>query len=275
MNSLISIIIPTYNRSNILKYCLESVSNQDYNNYEVLIIDDNSSEDLSLITNLYDERFRLIKNYRSKGAQGARNCGIEKSNGEFIVFLDSDDTLSLNSISKRINCFELDKNIGLIYGNLDYRNYPLVLNSKEWMNRNLTLCAFSAMMVPKIVFDEIGLMSEKLLSYQDDYLCFKISRKYNFKYCNTTVANFAPNSRETNISSNWRKQYNGLIDYIKFVDEFDISKNYIYHLFKIKRIILKYINKNDVSIYRLALKILNKLIIYDTRNQTINFKNKT
>lgn len=274
MNNLISIIIPVYNRSNILKNCLESILNQDYSNYEVLIIDDYSSDDLSKITNMYDERFRLIKNFRSKGAQGARNCGVEKSNGDFIVFLDSDDTLSFNSISKRINCYEYDKNIGLIYGNLDYRNYPLVLNSKEWMNRNLTLCAFSAMMIPKIVFDDIGLMNENLLSYQDDYLCFKISRKYNFRYCNEIVANFAPKFRKTNISSNWKKQYIGLTDYIKFIDQFDISKNYIYYLFKIKRVILKYITKNNRYIFRLVLKILDKLYIYDYRNQKTSFKVK-
>lgn len=94
----ISIIIPLYNVNKIfLEECLESVYNQNYKNFEVIVIDDGSSIDYSDIFNKY----KNIKKYKTKnyGVSHARNIGLKKSSGDYVMFLDSDDYLCPNALS--------------------------------------------------------------------------------------------------------------------------------------------------------------------------------
>lgn len=97
----ISIIVPTYNRARKIKRCIESVINQGCDNYELLIIDDGSTDKTSEIVNNYTKvnknivYNRLDKNY---GVNIARNHGIDLASGNFILFLDSDDYLVKNAL---------------------------------------------------------------------------------------------------------------------------------------------------------------------------------
>nr|WP_166541846.1 glycosyltransferase family 2 protein [Paenibacillus lutrae] len=93
-SKLVSIIIPTYNRENLLHRPIESVLNQTYSNWELLIVDDGSQDNTRQLIESYsqkDSRIKYIANDRSKGPSGARNSGIIQSEGEYIAFLDSDD----------------------------------------------------------------------------------------------------------------------------------------------------------------------------------------
>lgn len=91
---LISIIIPTYNRANSILNTISSVLKQTYQNFEIVIVDDFSSdfETLSdVIKNLEDERIRLLRHNKNRHGSAARNTGIKAAKGEFIALLDSDD----------------------------------------------------------------------------------------------------------------------------------------------------------------------------------------
>ena len=104
-DSLVSVIIPTYNRAGLISETLESVLHQTFLNWECLIIDDNSTDETSQIVQAYcsnDSRFQYYLNERSKGAQGARNTGIDKSKGKFLIFLDSDDLLAPFCLERRL-----------------------------------------------------------------------------------------------------------------------------------------------------------------------------
>lgn len=91
-NDKISVIIPTYNRGQLLIRSLKSILNQTYKNIEVLIIDDGSKDDTKQkISNIHDNRIRYIQLRKNKGASFARNLGIKKSIGKYITFQDSDD----------------------------------------------------------------------------------------------------------------------------------------------------------------------------------------
>lgn len=97
---LISIIIPVFNTAEYLDECLRSVLEQTDNNYEVIIIDDGSTDSSGKIASLYcknNKKFKLITQSNS-GLSSARNKGIDISKGDFITFLDSDDYLGVNSI---------------------------------------------------------------------------------------------------------------------------------------------------------------------------------
>lgn len=98
----VSVIIPVYKTEKYLGNCLKSVINQTYDNLEIIIIDDGSPDNSWVIADNYckkDDRVRLIRQ-RNRGLSGARNTGIEQSSGQYVIFLDSDDTLKLGAIEK-------------------------------------------------------------------------------------------------------------------------------------------------------------------------------
>jgi len=113
MNSLISIIIPTYNRANLISETLSSVLAQTYANWECIIIDDGSSDTTFEVLDRYvmlDKRFKYFNRpiTKLKGPSSCRNFGIEKSVGEYIVFLDSDDLITEKCLEDRINFAQLN-----------------------------------------------------------------------------------------------------------------------------------------------------------------------
>ena len=100
----ISIIIPTYNRENLILRSLESILKQTYTNIEVIIIDDCSKDNTkNIIKNLNDNRIRYRRLKKNKGASFARNFGIKISTGKYISFQDSDDLYHLNKLEKQYN----------------------------------------------------------------------------------------------------------------------------------------------------------------------------
>ena len=109
MDLKVSIIIPVYNSEEYIKRCLESVINQTYKNLEILIINDGSKDKSDEIIKSYkDDRIKYITQ-ENRGLSGARNTGIDNSTGDYIMFLDSDDSIDLDAVSllveriKRIN----------------------------------------------------------------------------------------------------------------------------------------------------------------------------
>lgn len=90
MHPLFSVIIPTYNRARFLGAALESVLAQSYKSYEIIVIDDGSTDDTGELLARYTDRIRILRQDR-QGPGAARNAGIEHANGKYITFLDSDD----------------------------------------------------------------------------------------------------------------------------------------------------------------------------------------
>lgn len=92
---LISVIIPVYNRENVIEECINSVLEQSYQNFEIIIVDDGSTDNTCEICMALSEKDKRIKLFKGNhmGVSSARNTAIEKSNGEFIFFLDSDDVI--------------------------------------------------------------------------------------------------------------------------------------------------------------------------------------
>lgn len=109
MNELVSIVIPVYNKEKHIKKCIDSVINQTYKNIELLIIDDGSTDNSGKIISEYnDERIKHFKN-NNQGIGKTRNFGIKKSNGKYIMFLDSDDYLDTNIVKFMLNKILKDK----------------------------------------------------------------------------------------------------------------------------------------------------------------------
>ncbi|MDW8778253.1 glycosyltransferase family 2 protein [Streptococcus suis] len=103
MDDLISVIVPVYNVENYLRQCLDSIISQTYQNLEILLIDDASTDDSVAICQEYqsrDSRIRLIKKTENCGVSDSRNLGLKNMTGDFVTFVDSDDYLNHDMIDR-------------------------------------------------------------------------------------------------------------------------------------------------------------------------------
>lgn len=139
MDEKVSIIIPVYNCEMYIKKCLDSVLLQTYKNIEVIIIDDGSTDMSRRIINEYikkDERIKLITQ-KNMGASQARNNGINFCNGEYIVFLDGDDTLNKYYVEKLYyNICNLDVDI-VCCGYSEYSKYGVTELNDYYIDKNI------------------------------------------------------------------------------------------------------------------------------------------
>lgn len=173
MNSkpLISIITPLYNCEHLISFTIESILSQTYTNWELIIIDDNSTDNSFFVANSYnDKRISVYKNELNKGVAYTRNLGLEKSKGNFICFLDSDDYWDSKKLELQLNhILKLDEPAILTcaYQKVDYNgnlvgniiNMPNRVVYKDLLKTNSIPCLtvlFSASLGKKFKFREIG-----------------------------------------------------------------------------------------------------------------------
>ncbi len=116
----VSVIIPVHNTEQYLKECLDSVVNQTYKNLEIILINDASTDNSIDIINKYkDKRIKVINMKHNSGVAIARNTGVDKSTGDYICYLDSDDYWELNKIEKQVD-FIKKNNYEFIYSDYSY-----------------------------------------------------------------------------------------------------------------------------------------------------------
>jgi teichuronic acid biosynthesis glycosyltransferase TuaG len=115
---LVSIVTPVYNIGNFLKETVDSVLTQSYKNWELLLIDDNSSDDSADIIRMYEKKDSRIKGFylpENKGAGNSRNVGLDNADGEYIAFLDSDDLWLPDKLEQQVNFFKNRKEVQILY----------------------------------------------------------------------------------------------------------------------------------------------------------------
>ena len=134
----VSIIIPTYNHAKFLDKALKSVIDQTFNNWEVVVIDNHSTDQTKEIINKYtDSRIRYFKIINNGIIAKSRNMGVKVSKGKWIAFLDSDDWWTKNKLEM---CFKnIDDKIDFIYHKLDiiYDHSKSYLQKKKHVGRQL------------------------------------------------------------------------------------------------------------------------------------------
>lgn len=141
-NPLISIVIPVYNRENLIIETLKSVQHQTYSHWECIVVDDGSTDGTQKVVQEYvekDHRFRFFQRDREpKGAPTCRNIGLENSEGEYIIFLDSDDLLKSICVEKRLMIISQSKNNFEVFKTLKF--YQNINDFNETFNKE-TSCA--------------------------------------------------------------------------------------------------------------------------------------
>jgi glycosyltransferase involved in cell wall biosynthesis len=113
----ISIIIPVYNVKEYLNICIDSILKQSFNDYEIILVNDGSTDSSGEICDMYSEKYTHIKVFHKEngGLSDARNAGIREAKGEYILFIDSDDYITENSLSKINDVIREDTDVQVIF----------------------------------------------------------------------------------------------------------------------------------------------------------------
>lgn len=104
MNNTVSVVVPVYNAAKCISDTIMSVKNQSYKDFELILVDDGSTDETLSIMKEYEcENIHVLSNTEGKGAADARNCGIKAAGGRYIAFLDADDMWLCDKLSKQID----------------------------------------------------------------------------------------------------------------------------------------------------------------------------
>lgn len=127
MDGLVSIVMPSYNTGQYIADSIKSIQNQTYKNWELIIVDDCSTDNsLEVIRSFSEPRIRLLQNKKNSGAAISRNYALREAKGKWIAFLDSDDTWAPEKLEKQIQFMEKNNY------SFTFTDYRICLNG-EWM----------------------------------------------------------------------------------------------------------------------------------------------
>ena len=232
----VSVIIPTYNRADLVKRAIKSVLDQTYQNFELIVINDNSLDDtINVINTFKDSRIQCISHKKNRGAPAARNTGINKSRGEYIAFLDDDDEWLPEKLEIQLEYLNHRPNVGLIYAGYEIvdkdKNKIHRINPKERGNTfhrilHTNFIGSPTVLVRRECFESVGGFDEKFKSSQDWDMWIRISQKYDVDYVPNILAKY--NISGNRITTNMNSVINGHIQILSKYDDYYKMHNEIY-----------------------------------------------
>lgn len=224
-NPLVSVIIPTYKRSDYLIRAIESVLNQTYSPIEIVIVDDNDGDNdfrketkKGLEKYISNDVVRYVEHEKNKGLAAARNSGIKIAKGEYIAFLDDDDEFLPEKTAQQMNCFQKNEStLGLVYGS--YIRFEIDTNSERIIKPkfkgdlseilgvnhigppSMVMCKTEAVL-------KVAGFDESLVAREDIDFYYRLAKYYTIDYVDETVMKYYihPN--------NMSKHYADKLDYM-------------------------------------------------------------
>lgn len=192
----VSVVITCYNYGRYLSGAIDSVLRQTYSNFEIIIIDDGSTDNTEEIARSYSSCSRVTYiRQNNAGQANAKNTGIQHASGDFIAFLDADDLWCEQKLEKQMVCFN-DSRVGVVYCKARYmseRSEEIFVDQKEkylqpkrgkvteWLFLD-NFVPFSSSVVRAQCFEKFGLFDESLKMGIDWDLWLRISTLYYFDY---------------------------------------------------------------------------------------------
>ncbi len=235
MNIDVSVVIPTYNRNKTLIRAVTSALKQNYQNFEIIVIDDASNDGTEKsMRSVNDKKIVYVKHEVNKGGSAARNTGIKLSRGSYIALLDSDDEWLEDKLITQVGLLKkLDNSWGGTYCSY----YSICKNDKSFLSRaalegNLTkqlflkelnIGASSTLLFRKEVFERIGLFDESFARHQDWEFLVRFFRKYKLaKNDEPLVKVYGPNMPCGEKSAAIKEQFLSTFqnDILSFGDDF-------------------------------------------------------
>ena len=196
---LVSVVIPCYNQAHFLGEAIESVFKQTYKHFEIVVVDDGSTDNTSEVARRYSG-IRCIEQV-NQGLSAARNTGIRESKGEYLVFLDADDRLYPIALEAGLRCFKVFPECGFVYG--AYRfitsdGFPLwkpILNrvDKEHylaLLRENYIGMNGTVMFRRDVLELFEGFDTSLAACEDYDLYLRVARTFSIRYHDNVVAEY-------------------------------------------------------------------------------------
>lgn len=232
-NPLVSICIPTYNGEKFIDECIQSILTQTYQNLEIVVSDDSSSDGtLTILESVLSQsnvNYKIIFNENERGLAANWNNAIKNSNGKYIKFVFQDDVLKESCVSELVTIAESEPNLGLVYCKRDfiieenYNDYEWiekfnelhnswnelivqtgVLSGKEYLRDSAILNEPlnkigepTAVLILKTCFDELGYFDSKLSQLLDAEMWYRIMTKYNIGFVDEELCSFRLHSEQT------------------------------------------------------------------------------
>lgn len=195
-SALVSVIIPTYNRSKTVIRSINSILCQTYSNIELIIVDDGSDDNTyELVSAVQDERIMYIRNIKNVGVAQARNIGVKFSKGDYIAFNDSDDVWKQDKLEKQLKFLCNNQNYHLCYcsyvlhkedkliefPNKSIEKYKMSGNIYEYLLERNWIGTPTIVISRKAFLDVCG-FNKKLRALDDWEIVIKVSRLYQIKF---------------------------------------------------------------------------------------------
>jgi len=190
MTPAVSVVIPVYNRAQIVHRAIQSVLDQTFGDFELVVVNDGSTDDLAAtLSSIKDSRLRLVSHDSNKGAAAARNTGISEAIGHYIAFLDSDDYWFRQKLEHqlkfmrsregetRMSCTAFEV-VSHYYPQGEVRSSQLVLTEED-MQLGCRVSPGSTLMAERSLFGDVGPINKNLSRLEDwDWLlrCMKHSK---------------------------------------------------------------------------------------------------
>ena len=198
----VSVIVPTYQRAYCVVGAVGSALAQTFTDLEVLVIDDGSTDGTDVaVTSIGDPRIHYIRLGHNAGVAAARNRGIRESRGEYLAFLDSDDTWFPDKIARQLERFEHGgADLGLVYGGVEQHDgrggtettLPTDRGRlfRQLLQRNVIHGGGSNVMIPRHVVARVGFFDEDLPAIEDYDYWLRISRAHDIDFVDAAVMRY-------------------------------------------------------------------------------------
>ena len=191
--ALVTVVVPAYNRDSTIRRCIESVRAQTYPHWELVVVDDGSTDGTREATRAVagdEPRVRLVEHGHRRGAQAARNTGIREARGEWIAFLDSDDEFLPHSLESRLYR-AIEEGRDVVHsacrvrkadGSLQAYHVPRLSGRVYSQLLRHEGPVFPGLLVKRAALERIGLLDERIIAFQEWDTSIRLARSYEFSF---------------------------------------------------------------------------------------------
>ena len=236
---MVSIILPTYNRVNVIERAVYSILNQTYENFELIIVDDGSKDDTEqIVTAIEDKRIRYIALGQNRGPAAARNEGVRQSKYNYIAFQDSDDEWKSDKLEKQMKTLQENPDVAIVYHS--YQTDRGVAYPQEWIAKEQrqgqifpyllrgNMIGTPTILMRKECFQAVGGFREDMRCIEDHEFVLRIAHEYPIAYIDENLLNVYTSLDSVNyqmehfitaklyVIEKWKKEYlrYGLLEYV-------------------------------------------------------------
>jgi glycosyltransferase involved in cell wall biosynthesis len=245
---LVSVIISAYNYGHFISQALESIQEQTYENWECIVVDDESTDDTNVVVGSYAERDPRIKYIRQKnqGPSVARNTGIMNGKGKYVQFLDADDQIEPRKLEHHTMFLEQHSNVDIVYGNVRFFSadnpgdllYSMWGGNKYWMPETTgggeavirafiitNIMVVNAPLIRRSAIDDVGLFDPALKGIEDwDYWIRCATHGKIFQYSDFEGSLALVRSHSTSISKDRRNMIKGGLQLRKKISQLRLQR---------------------------------------------------